>query len=120
MKVSQIFQQDPSPPTSLSTHVTDIHYVSTLVNEWMRLPCSLCESIDHFMYQCPLIIEYKCRQMELIQNPLTTSLSVLQVIPPIPSPDTIHITSPELESLPTPPWLWIYCLSIFPKILRIL
>jgi hypothetical protein len=28
----------------------------------------------------------------------------MQVIPPIPSPDTVHITSPEPESLPTPPW----------------
>jgi hypothetical protein len=89
---------------SSSTHVTDIHYVMTSVNERMRFPFSLCESLDHFMYQCPTIIEYRRRQMALIQNPPTTSLPVMQVIPPIPSPDTVHITSPKPELLPTPPW----------------
>jgi hypothetical protein len=102
--VRQTFQQDPSPPTPSGTHVTDIHYVSTSVTERMRFPCSLCDSLAHFTYQCPLIIEYRRRQITLIQNPPTTSPHVMQVIPPIPSPDTVHITSPEPESLPTPPW----------------
>jgi hypothetical protein len=70
----------------------------------MRCPFSLCESLDHFTNQCPLIIEYKHSQMALIQNPPTTSLPVIQVISPIPSPDTIPITSPKPESLPNPPW----------------
>jgi hypothetical protein len=102
--VCQKFQQDPSPPTPSSTHITNIHYVMTLVNEWMRCPCSLCKSLDHFTYQCPTIIEYRRRQMALIQNPPTTSLPVMQVIPHIPSPNTVHFTSPEPKSLPTPPW----------------
>jgi hypothetical protein len=102
--ITQRFQQDPSPPTSSSTHITDIHYFTTSVNEWMRFPCYLCDSIDHFIYQCPSIIEYRSRQMTLIQIPPTTSLLVMQVIPPIPSPDTDHITSLEPESLPIPPW----------------
>jgi hypothetical protein len=59
----QIFQQEPTP-----THVTDIHYVTTSVNERMRCPFSLCESIDHFTYQCPMIIEYRYHQLALIQN----------------------------------------------------
>jgi hypothetical protein len=88
----------------LSTYVTGIHYVTTLVNERMSFPCSLCDSLDHFTYQCPSIIEYRRRQMALIQNPPTTPLPMMQVIPPIPSPDIVHITSPEPESLPIPPW----------------
>jgi hypothetical protein len=42
--------------------------------------------------------------MALIQNPPITPLPVIQVIPPTPSPDIVHIISPEPESLPTPPW----------------
>jgi hypothetical protein len=103
-KVCQSFQQDPSPSTSLSTHVTDIHYVTTSVNERMRFPFSLSKSLDHFTYLCPTIIEYKCHQMALIQNSPNPSLPMMQVIPHIPSPDTIHITSPKPESLPIPPW----------------
>jgi hypothetical protein len=53
-EVCQSFQQEPTP-----THVTDIHYVTTSVNEHMICPCSLCESLDHFTYQCPMIIEYR-------------------------------------------------------------
>jgi hypothetical protein len=103
-KVRQRFQPDPSPLMSSSNHVTDIHYVTTSVNEWMRFPCSLCDSLHHFTYKCPSIIEYRRRQMTLIQNPPTTPLPLMQVIPPFPSPDTVHITSPEPKSLPTPPW----------------
>jgi hypothetical protein len=70
----------------------------------MRFPCSLCDSLAHFTYQCPFIIEYRRHQITLIQNHSTTSPHVMQVIPPIPSPDTVLITSPKPESLPTPPW----------------
>jgi hypothetical protein len=86
------------------TQVTNIHYVTTSVNEWMRFPCSLCESLDHFTYQCPTIIEYRLHQMALIQNPPNPSLPMIQVIPPTPSPNIIHILSLEPEALPTPPW----------------
>ena len=64
----------------------------------MRCPYSLCESLDHFTYQCPMIIEYRQCQLTLIQTPtesmvhLTSSLEIL------------HIISPEPEALPTPPW----------------
>jgi hypothetical protein len=87
----------------------------------MRFPCSLCKSLDHFTYQCPTIIEYRRRQMALIQNPPTTSLPVMQVIPPIPSPDTMS-TSPPLNLSHFPPLhgSWIDCLRIFPQIPPIL
>jgi hypothetical protein len=64
----------------------------------MRCPCSLCESLDHFTYQCPMIIEYRQCQMTLLQRPtelmvdLTSSLEIL------------HLNSPEPEALPTPSW----------------
>jgi hypothetical protein len=96
--VRQSFQQEPTP-----THVTDIHYVMTSVNERMRCPFSLCESLDHFTYQCPMIIEYRHRQLALIQNhtppPPAEPVSTLT-----PSLDMVHIFSPEPEALPTPPW----------------
>jgi len=57
-----------------------------------------------------LIIEYWHRQLTLIQNHSTTSPHVMQVTPPIPSPNIFNITSPEPESLPTHPW-FIYILS---------
>jgi hypothetical protein len=90
-KVCQTFQQDPSLPPLSGTHITDIHYVSTSVPERMRCPCSLCDSLAHFTYQFPLIIEYRCRQITLIQNHSTTSPHVMQVTPPIPSPDIVNI-----------------------------
>jgi hypothetical protein len=104
MAVCQSFHQDSSPPTSSSTQVTDIYYVTTSVNERMRCPFSLCESLDHFTYQCPMTIEYRHRQMSLIQNPPNPSHPAIQVIPPNPSPDNVHITSLEPKALPTPLW----------------
>jgi hypothetical protein len=96
---------DKSPPhLSSSTPVIDIHYVMTSVNEWMIFPFSLYESLDHFTYQCPMILEYRHRQMALIQNPTPTSQPVVPVTTPTPSPDVVHIFSPEPEALPTPPW----------------
>jgi hypothetical protein len=102
--VCQIFQQDPFPPMISSTNVIDIHYLMDSFNEWMRCPFYLCDSIDHFTYHCPLIIEYRHRQMKFIQNAPTPSLPVMQVIPPINYPDIVHVTSTEPESLPIPPW----------------
>jgi hypothetical protein len=92
------FQNEPNPATSSLPNITDIHYVTTSVNERMRCPCSLCESLDHFTYQCPMIIEYRQRQLTLIQTPtksmvdLTSSLEIL------------HSISPEPEALPTTPY----------------
>jgi hypothetical protein len=102
--VHQSFQQNPSTSMSSSTQSTDIHYVTTSVNERMRCPCTLCESLDHFTYQCPMIIEYRRRQMALIQNATPPPVPAESVITPTPSPEVIHILSPEPEALPTPPW----------------
>jgi hypothetical protein len=48
--VSRDFQNNPRPSTTSTTPVTDIHYVTTSVNERMRCPCSLCDSLTHFTY----------------------------------------------------------------------
>jgi hypothetical protein len=94
--VRQTFQSEPSPATSSLPKITDIHYVTTSVNERMRCPYSLCESLDHFTYQCPMIIEYRQCQLTLLQRPtelmvdLTSSLEIL------------HLISPEPEALPMP------------------
>jgi hypothetical protein len=96
--VRQSFQNEPNPATSSLPKIIDIHYVTTSVNERMRFPCTLCESLDHFTYQCPMIIEYRQRQLTLIQTPtesivdLTSSLEIL------------HIISPEPEALSMPLW----------------
>jgi hypothetical protein len=106
-----------TPPSASSrTQVTDIHYVTTSVNEQLRCPCSLCESLYHFTYQCPTIIEYRQCQMALIQNPPNPSLPAIQVIPPTPSPDIVHILSPKPEALPTPPWFIDSLYEDFPPI----
>jgi hypothetical protein len=102
--VRQTFQQEPSPPPLSGTHVTDIHYVSTSVPEWMRFPCSLCDSLAHFTYQCPLIVEYRASSINPYSKSFDHLTSCDASTPPIPSPDTVNITSPEPESLPTPPW----------------
>jgi hypothetical protein len=57
--VRQRFQHEHNPTTSSLPNITDIHYVTNSVNERMIYPCSLCESLDHFTYQCPMIIEYR-------------------------------------------------------------
>jgi hypothetical protein len=68
----------------------------------MKFPFSLCESIDHFTYQCPIIIEYKHHQLAPIQNhtppPPTDPINSLT-----PSIDMVHIFPPEPEALPSPP-----------------
>jgi hypothetical protein len=59
--VRQNFQRNPSPATSSSTNITHIRYVTTSVNEHMRRPCSLYDSLAHFTYQCPMILAYRQR-----------------------------------------------------------
>jgi hypothetical protein len=96
--VRQSFQREPSPATPSLPKIIDIHYVTTLVNECMRFPFSLCKSLDNFTYQCPMILEYRQCQLTLLQRPtesivdLTSSLEIL------------HVISPEPKALPTPPW----------------
>jgi hypothetical protein len=96
--ISRDFQNNPRPSTPSTTPVTDIHYVTTSVNERMRCPCSLCDSLTHFTYQCPIIIEYQHRQMALRPQPTPEVIDLTS-----PSVD-LHIISPEPEALPTPPW----------------
>jgi hypothetical protein len=96
--ISRDFQNNPRPSTTSTTPVTDIHYVTTSVNECMRCPCSLCDSLTHFTYQCPIIVEYRRRQMALRPQPAPKVINLTS-----PSAD-LHITSPEPEALPTPPW----------------
>ena len=60
--VRQNFQNNPCPATS-SSNITNIHYVTTTVNERMRCPFSLCDSLTHFTYQCPMILAYRKRQL---------------------------------------------------------
>jgi hypothetical protein len=48
--IRQKFQNDPRPATSSTTNITDILYVTTSVNECMRCPFSLCDSLAHFTY----------------------------------------------------------------------
>jgi hypothetical protein len=67
----------------------------------MRGPCSLCESLDHFTYQCPMIIEYRQCQLTLIQTPVPPIESMINLTSPL---DILHVNSPEPEALPLPPW----------------
>jgi hypothetical protein len=67
----------------------------------MRFPFSLCESLDHFTYQCPMIIEYRQHQMTLIQTPAPPIESRISLTPSL---EILHIISPEPEALPIPPW----------------
>jgi hypothetical protein len=96
--VSRDFQNNPRPATSSTTPITDIRYVTTSVNERMRCPCSLCNSLAHFTYQCPMIIEYRQRQLALLRRP---TAEVIDLTSPL---ENLHVISPEPEALPTPPW----------------
>jgi hypothetical protein len=96
--ISRDFQNNPRPSTTSTTPVTDIHYVTTSVNERLRCPCSLCDSLTHFTYQCPIIVEYRHRQMALGPQPAPEVINLTS-----PSAD-LHIISPEPEALPSPPW----------------
>jgi hypothetical protein len=87
--------------TSSPPNITGIHYVTTSVNERMRCPCSLCESLDHFTYQCPMIIEYRQRHMSLIQTPVPPTELMIDLTSSL---EIRHVISPEPEALPLPPW----------------
>jgi hypothetical protein len=99
--VRQIFQKKPNPTTLSLPKITDIHYVTNSFNERMRCPCSLCESLDHFTYQCPMIIEYRQCQLTLIQTPTPPTKSMVDLTSSL---EILHIISPKPEALPTPPW----------------
>jgi hypothetical protein len=96
--VSRDFQNNPRPAMTSTTPITDIRYVTTSVNERMRCPFSLCNSLAHFTYQCPMIIEYQRRQLALRHHP------VVEVIDLTSSLADLHVISPEPAVLPTPPW----------------
>jgi hypothetical protein len=96
--VCQSFQSNPSLATSSLPTITDIRYVTTSVNERMRCPFSLCESLDHFTYQCPMIIEYRQRQLTLLQRPIESIVDLTLSL------EVLHVISPEPEALPMPPW----------------
>ena len=49
-----------------------------------------------------MIIEYKRHQLALIQYPKPPLAE--SVINPTPSPEVLHIISPDPKALPTPPW----------------
>jgi hypothetical protein len=95
--VRQNFQNNPRPATS-SSNITDIRYVTTSVNERMRCPCSLCDSLAHFTYQCPMILEYRQRQLALLHQPAEAIIDITSSL------EDLHVISPEPEALPTPPW----------------
>jgi hypothetical protein len=96
--VSRDFQNNPCPATSSTTPITDIRYITTSVNERMRCPCSLCDSLAHFTYKCPIIIEYRHRQLALQHQPAAAVIDLTSSLA------DLHVISPEPEALPTPPW----------------
>jgi hypothetical protein len=96
--VCQNFQNNPSPATSSSTNITDIRYVTTSVNERMRLPCSLCDSLAHFTYQCPMLLEYRQCQLALLHRPAEAIIDISSSL------EDLHVISPKPEALPMPPW----------------
>jgi hypothetical protein len=95
--VRQNFQNNPCPATS-SSNITDIRYVTTSVNERMRCPCSLCDSLAHFTYQCPMILEYRQRQLALLHQPTEAIIDITSSL------EYLHVISPEPEALPMPQW----------------
>jgi hypothetical protein len=64
----------------------------------MRRPCSLCDLLDHFTYQCPMILEYRKRQLTLLPRPVEMIIDITSSL------EDIHVISPEPEALPIPPW----------------
>jgi hypothetical protein len=73
----------------------------TSVNECMKFPCSLCESLDHFTYQCPMIIVYKQHQLTLIQTPTPPTESMVDLTSSL---EILHIISPKPKALLIPLW----------------
>jgi hypothetical protein len=96
--VRQKFQKNPRPTTS-SSNITDIRYLTTSINERLRFHCSLCNSLAHFTYQCPMILEYRQCQLALHHQPATTIIDITSSL------GDLHVISPKPEALPMPPWL---------------
>jgi hypothetical protein len=96
--ICQDFQNNPRPAMSSTTNIMDIRYVTTSVNERIRCPCSLCDSLAHFTYQCPMIIEYRQRHLALLHRPVE---AVIDLTSPL---EDLHVISLEPEALPMPPW----------------
>jgi hypothetical protein len=95
--VCENFQNNPRPTMS-SSNITDIRYVTTSVNERMRCPCSLCDSLTHFTYQCPMILAYRQRQVARRHQPTEPIINTTS------PPEDRRIISLEPEALPMPPW----------------
>jgi hypothetical protein len=64
----------------------------------MRRPCSLWDSLAHFTYQCPMILEYRQCQLTLLHRPVESIIDITLSL------EDIHVISPEPKALPTPPW----------------
>jgi hypothetical protein len=98
--VRQNFQNNPSLATSSSTNITDIRYVTTSVNERMRCPFSLYDSLAHFTYQCPMILKYRQCQFSLLHRPAEAIIDITSSL------EDLHVISPDLKALLTPPWFF--------------
>jgi hypothetical protein len=66
----------------------------------MRCPCSLCNSLAHFTFQCPIILAYRQCRLALHHQP------TVAVIDLTPSLEALHVISIEPEALPIPPWFF--------------
>jgi hypothetical protein len=96
--VRQNFQNNPRPTTSSPTNITDIRYVTTSVNERMRCPFSLYDSLAHFTYLCPMILAYMQHQLAMLHQPIDAIVDITSLL------EDLHVISPDPEALPTPPW----------------
>jgi hypothetical protein len=96
--ICQDFQNNPHPATSSTTNIIDIRYVTTSVNERMRCPCSLCDSLAHFTFQCPIILVYRQRRLALHHQPTAAVIDLTSSL------EALHVISPEPEALPIPTW----------------
>jgi hypothetical protein len=63
----------------------------------MRFPCSLYDSLAHFTYQCPMILEYRQRQLTLLPWPAEAIIDITSSL------EDLHVISPKPEALPKPP-----------------
>jgi hypothetical protein len=67
----------------------------------MRCPFSLCDSLAHFTYQCPMILAYRQHQLALCHQPTEAIIDMTSFIISL---EDLHVISPEPEALPMPPW----------------
>jgi hypothetical protein len=63
----------------------------------MRFPCSLCDSLTHFTYQCPMILAYRQSQVALHHQPTEARIDITSPL------EDCHVIAPEPEALPSPP-----------------